>query len=432
MRRALVLGGYGLIGSACGRALARAGFEVTGLGRSATAATRCPGAARHWIVRDMPLISVDEWRAILHGFDVVVNAAGALQDGAGDDLSAIHVTAIDRLVAGADGLPLRIVQVSAAGVATDAATAFFRTKARGDAIISARARDWVILRPVLVLSPEAWGGTALLRAAAALPWVLPVVLPQAQVQTVHVEDVAAAVVLAATGGVASGTIADLTEPGTQSFPDLVARVRDWLGLPAPRICLAVPQAFVMLVAKGADLLGRLGWRSPLRSTAIKALSDGIRGDPCAWMQAGGAPCRPLAATLAALPATRQERLFARAYLALPLCIATLSLFWLVSGLIGLARPGAAGAVLTVGGMTPGTAMLIVAAGGVADIGLGLAILARRWCRTAAFGMIVLSAAYLAGSLIAAPSLWLDPLGPMVKVLPGMALAALVALLVEAR
>lgn len=48
------------------------------------------------------------------------------------------------------------------------------------------------------------------------------------------------------------------------------------------------------------------------------------------------------------------------------------------------------------------------------------------------GMIVLSACYLFGGLVVAPDLWLDPLGPMVKVVPAIVLAAIVAMMLEAR
>lgn len=39
-------------------------------------------------------------------------------------------------------------------------------------------------------------------------------------------------------------------------------------------------------------------------------------------------------------------------------------------------------------------------------------------------MLALSLGYVAGSLILAPELWLDPLGPMLKVLPVAALILL--------
>ena len=47
-------------------------------------------------------------------------------------------------------------------------------------------------------------------------------------------------------------------------------------------------------------------------------------------------------------------------------------------------------------------------------------------------MIAVSAAYLIGSIVWTPVLWLDPLGPMVKVFPGMMLALFVAAIVDER
>jgi uncharacterized protein YbjT (DUF2867 family) len=431
MRNAVVLGGYGLIGSACMRALAAAGFAVTGIGRSERAAQAAnPDAA--WVIRDIPSISVEEWRRLLADVDVLVNAAGALQDGARDNLEAIHVTAVSRLVEAARDLPLRFVQISAAGVGPDASTKFMRSKARGDAIVAEQLRNWAILRPTLVLSPEAYGGTALLRGAAALPLILPRVLPNAQVQTVHIDDVAAAVVAAAQDKVPSGLIADLTAPDVQTFAALLDQMRTWQGFPPPRFRPAFPNALLHLTGWGADMLGHLGWRSPLRSTALRALSDGVRGDPSAWLAAGGRPCRSFAATLADLPATRQERLFARLYFGLPLAIATLAAFWCASGLITLIDPGRAMAVLSDRDIPAWISAPTVIGGALADILLGLLILWRPRARLAALGMIGLSVIYLAGSLLVARDLWLDPLGPMVKVLPGMMLAAMVALCLEER
>lgn len=58
--------------------------------------------------------------------DVVVNAAGALQDGARDGLAAIHVTTVARLVEATKDSPLRIVQISAAFGQKRAATKYWR------------------------------------------------------------------------------------------------------------------------------------------------------------------------------------------------------------------------------------------------------------------------------------------------------------------
>lgn len=110
----------------------------------------------------------------------------------------------------------------------------------------------------------------------------------------------------------------------------------------------------------------------------------------------------------------------------------LSLFWLISGLVALGRPAAAASALG-GSSLPAWAVGTTVIGGAAtDIALGLAILWRPWCRRAALGMIVLSCAYLAGGTLFAPGLWLDPLGPLIKVLPAIVLAAIVWLGVDDR
>ena len=67
------------------------------------------------------------------------------------------------------GTSKKFIQISAAGVSEDASTEFFRSKARGDAALAATDLDFVILRPALVIGSQAYGGIALLRAAAANP-----------------------------------------------------------------------------------------------------------------------------------------------------------------------------------------------------------------------------------------------------------------------
>jgi uncharacterized protein YbjT (DUF2867 family) len=430
MPTVLVLGGYGLIGSACCRALSMADFQVVGLGRSFHSGMAV-APNQKWIFRDLTALDTAEWEEILNDVDIVVNAAGALQDGPSDDLEAIHATMLEQLCAAAPR-DMRLIQISATGVSPEASTEFFRSKARGDAYVASALCDWVILRPSLVLAPDAYGGTALLRGAAAIPGLLPEVLPESMVQTVYVEDLASAVAAAARGEIASGTIADITEAEARPLPDLIAKIRSWQGLPKPYLRLRLPNPLLSLIGFGADISGRMGWRSPLRSTALNVLRDGVRGDPKQWIAAGGTLPRDLDATLDALPMTRQERLFARLYFALPLAILMLSIFWLTSGLVALIQPATAATALANGALPDWAVGATVIGGGVIDIALGIAILWRPWCRRAALGMVVVSLAYLAGGTLFAPELWADPLGPLVKVLPSIVLALIVWMGVEDR
>lgn len=428
MPTALVLGGYGLIGSACCRALAHEGFRVIGLGRSHRSAT-ASGLDQEWVIRDLAALTSEDWRALLDGVDVVVNAAGALQDGPRDNLDAIH-SEMPRRLCEAMGSDARLVQVSAAGVSPHASTEFFRSKARGDDHVTKSKCAWVILRPTLVLSPDAYGGTALLRGAAGLPAILPRVMPRSRIQVVHVEDLAACVAAAAKGRLASGTTLDVTGPGEHSLPELIAAIRRWQGFAAPKIEIPVPAFALRLAGRMADVAGHLGWRSPMRSTALEALRDGIEGDSDATRAAGLPAPRGLSAALSALPSTRQERMFARLYFVIPLSILILSAFWMISGIMALAQPGNAANTLSSSALPSVAVWGVVLGGAMADILLGAAILWRRWCRPAALAMAVLAAGYLLGGLAYAPSLWIDPLGPMIKVLPSIALAIVVWLGVE--
>ncbi|PZQ97845.1 MAG: oxidoreductase [Cereibacter sphaeroides] len=431
MPKVLVLGGYGLIGSACCRALLAEGFDVRAIGRSESAA-RQSGLQVEWLFADLALANSAEWNRLVDGVDVVVNAAGALQDGLRDNLDAIHDRAVAAMVQALAGTHTRIVQISAAGVSPDAPTEFLRSKARGDARVASSGLDWVILRPTLVISHAAYGGTALLRAVAALPLISVRILSHSTVQTVWVGDLAQAVVDAASDRIEAGTIADLTEAGSRSFAETVLLFRRWLGLPEWKRSIDLPRVVVAPLGRIADLLGWLGWRSPLRGNALRSLESGITGDPGPWLSAGGRPCRSLEDTLVLVPASVQERWFARMYLLLPLSIAILSLFWICSGLIALVQPDRSAAVLTERGVGAGLATGVALIGGMLDVMLGFALLVRRWTVKAASGMIAVSAAYLLGSAAFAPDLWLDPLGPMLKVLPSLPLALIVAALMDER
>ncbi len=430
-KRAVVLGAYGFIGAACVSALKAEGFQVTGIGRSMRAGLLCDPGIK-WIERDITSTGTYDLSQILKGVDVVVNASGALQDGVLDNLKAIHETAINQLMEVLSGTDTRFIQISAAGVSESANTEFMRSKMRGDQKIMESGLDYVILRPTIVIGSQAYGGTALLRACASTPLIGFRIFPDAPVQTVYVDDVARAVVQAARGDIASGTVADLTESEQYRFLDVVRVVRRWQGFPGWKVEAPVPRILIRSMSLIADGLGWLGWRSPLRTTAIRALEGGITGDPKAWREAGGKPCRPLKETLASIRSTIQERWFARIYLVLPMAIAILSLFWIASGVIGLIYRDEAIAALTEHGVSASFAFASVLTGSIIDIILGLSILVRKLVRWACIGMIAVSISYMVGAIIWAPDLWVDPLGPMVKVLPEVMLALMVAALMEKR
>lgn len=431
--RILVLGGYGLIGSAVVRRCLAAGHAVTGLGRDVRSARyRHPDA--NWIEGDIArLAEPADWTAVLTGFDAVVNCSGALQDGPRDDVRAVQAVAMRALFACCRQRGVRrIVQVSAVGASPDAPSEFMRSKAEADAALAALDLDWVILRPGLVLAPVSYGATGLIRGLASLP-VAFVGMPSLRpIQTVHVEDVAQAVLLAVEGGIAARAHYDLVEQQGHTLPDIVAAYRAWLGRPPVLLALPVPSRFLRVGFRMGDLVGHLGWRTPIRTTALIQIEAGIGGDPSAWEQVAGQPLSSLSESLRRMASGVQERWFGRLWLLKPTILATLSLFWLLSGLIALTHLDAAMAAMTAHGIDAVTARVTVLAGILVDLALGAAILVRRTMPLAALGMAAMTGIYLFfGSAIAA-GLWLDPLGAYLKTLPGAMLALVAYALADER
>lgn len=430
--RVLVLGGYGLVGLEIIRALMAAGHAVTGFGRSPETGHRLAPDVR-WNHGDMRrLLRSEDWTAHLSDIDAVVNAAGALQDGPKDGLQAVHATAIQALIAACERRGVsRFVQISAPGAAREARTAFLTTKAAGDAAVRASGLDWTILKPGLVISAGSYGGTTLLRTLAAFPMVQPMVLGEVRIQTVAAADVADAVRAVLAGTVASRHDYDLVEDTPHTLADVLRAFRRWAGRNDALWSWRLPRWVGIAVGRVADLAGWLGWRSPLRTTALTSLADGVLGDSSAWREAGGFPLKSLSQTLQTLPSTAQERTFGRAQLVFPALLLVLAGFWLASGVIGIMRREEAEAVLA-GRVAPEIAQWLVGSGIVADLLIGWGLLWRRWVRRAAWASILVSLGYLAAGTWLTPELWADPLGPFVKVFPAMALALTVAALVEDR
>ena len=421
--KVLVLGAYGLIGTGVTAALLDAGHVVVGLGRSIEVARRrFPGVT--WVEHDLrDLVRPGDWTLLLAGMDAVVNAAGVLQDGPADDVAVVHRDAMLALFAACEANgPARIVQISAAGASEGATTRFMTTKAEADKALSASTKlDWTIVRPGLVIAPSAYGGTALLRALAATPFILPAWRSGATIETVGLRDVASAVVACVAGEVPSRMAYDLVEDTPHTLAETLLALRGWLGFPSAPI-VAFPDWMLDLGAKVGDALGRLGWRPPLRTTSLQQLRAGVTGDPAPWLAARGRGVSSLEETLRGMPAGVQERWFARLFLLKPLITGVLSLFWLASGLVALARFPLATGILTGRGFAGGVAAALVLVGALADLALGALILIRRTTAPAAAGMVVLTLVYLVEATLLVPDLWADPLGPLVKTLPGLVLA----------
>jgi uncharacterized protein YbjT (DUF2867 family) len=431
--RVLVTGAYGLIGSAVLARLHRDGHELIGAGRALTQARRQAPYAR-WVEADFNRLTLTgDWLAHLAGVDAVVNCVGVLQDGARDDVHKVHVAATIALFAACERAGVRrVIHVSAIGASFRAPTAFARSKAEAEDDLVARYLDWVILRPALVLAPAVYGGTALLRGLAGVPFVTPVIEPEARVQVVGIDDVADTVALCLQPDAKTAVKWDLAHPQVLTLGGMLVALRAWLGFPA-RPLWRVPLGLALAGAWVADALGYLGWRSAARTTARRQLGVGVVGDPEPWIAATGIKPKSFEEILARRPASVADRWFARLYLFKPVAILGLAAFWVLTGLITLGSGrDAAMAQLAAAGFSEMLAGPVLVAGSYFDIALGLALLVRPAARVVLQAMLGATALYLLLGTALAPQLWLDPLGPFLKIVPMLVATAFTLAILDER
>ena len=102
--------------------------------------------------------------------------------------------------------------------------------------------------------------------------------------------------------------------------------------------------------------------------------------------------------------------------------AVLSLFWIVTGVMALGPGWEQGIGLMLeGGVKHGLAEATVVAGAAADICIGLGIAFRRTTRRALYAALAISLVYAIIGTVLVPRLWIDPIGPLLKIWPIMVL-----------
>ena len=430
--RILVLGGSGLIGRFVSDDLRARGFDVVAAARRFS-----PSQKTTAFDLELPLTAMDSaalTRLITErGIDVVVNCLGVLQDGPGSDTRDVHRDFVERMLRAIrnSGRAIRLVHISIPGAADEDRTPFSQTKREAERLIAVFGIPHVILRPGFVVAPSAYGGSAMLRALAALPVDLPADESAVPFQTIAVEDISATIAWIAgrdMGDEATRAATwDLMAPQPLALGGVIDQFRLRFGT-SDMARVTLPGILLDLGAKLGDLASRLGWMPPMRSTAIAELRRGVRGDPQAWMAATGMVAKTLSQAVGQHSATIQDKWFARLFLIKALVIASLALFWIASGFIALVISyDAAAGILRSHGFAPALVGPFTVLTSLMDMTIGILIAFRRTCAIGLIAGIVASLGYMLGAALLTPDLWIEPLGALVKTGPAIVLM-LVALL----
>ena len=280
MKKVLILGGTGFVGSHVCQKLALLPLRIT-------LPTRRPENAKH--LQSLPTVDVlqadvhDEaaLARLLAGHDAVVNLVAILH-GTEAAFNRVHVELPQKLARACQTAGVRrVVHVSALGAALDAPSMYQRSKARGEQVLNASmqagALDLTLLRPSVIFGAE----DKFLNVFAKLQQIFPII-PLAgadtRFQPVWVDDVAQAIVQCLQDPQTAGQTFDLCGPAVMTLRQLVefsgkaSGIRHGQGRPVFGLPLALGrlQAALMSLAPGEPLMSR----DNLDSMAVDNITDG--------------------------------------------------------------------------------------------------------------------------------------------------------------
>lgn len=234
--RVLVAGGTGFVGSHVLAKLSAAGHDVIVL-------TRHRERARDLLL--LPTVRVIEadpyapatLGRYMHHVTAVINLVGMLHEHGRDTFERAHVEYARLLVTACRNAGVaRILHVSALAASPDAASAYLRSKAAGEAVIAESGIAWTIFRPSVIFGRGDTFLNLFARLAAVFP-VIPLAAASARFQPVFVGDVAACLVRALVDDRTIGHRYALCGPKAYTLAELVRYVAETSGRPRPVVPL---------------------------------------------------------------------------------------------------------------------------------------------------------------------------------------------------
>ncbi|MFL6863889.1 MAG: complex I NDUFA9 subunit family protein [Allosphingosinicella sp.] len=288
-RLVTLFGGGGFLGRYVAQALFRSGARVRIAQRDPGAAYFLKPLASLGQVQFCPvdIRDADRVRATVAGSDAVVNLVGVLKG----DFEAFHVDGARNVAEAAAGLGAKaLVQVSAIGAEAETDSAYFRTKAGGEAAARAAMPGATIVRPSLLFGREDNFVNRFAGLARLAP-VLPVVRPGMRIQPVYAADVGRAIAAALLDPETHGGRAyELGGPQVMTMRELMAWVCETTGHRRPLVDLPDPAAALIARLTGWAPGAPLTWQQWLMLQKDNVVSPGTPG-----LEAFGIPGTPLIA-----------------------------------------------------------------------------------------------------------------------------------------
>jgi uncharacterized protein YbjT (DUF2867 family) len=417
--RVLLTGASGFIGRHLAPALQAKGHTVICAGRQRIA--EHPGAGTNICAAPVHVdftrdVEPATWLPRLRGVDAVINAVGILRAQGRQTFQSVHVEApaalFDACVQAGVG---RVVQISALGANSNAASGYHVSKRRADLHLATLPLAWTVVQPSLVYGADG-ESTRLFITLASLPWIPLPGRGDQRIQPLHIDDLTAGIAALLEDQATHSRVIPFVGPEALSLRDYLAQLRGSLELGRARF-VPVPLGIVRAVARVGTAMPRV----LLDQDSLAMLLRGNTDNPAPLKALLGRDARSPRQFISASDAASLRSAAQLAWL-LPLLRLSIAAVWIVTGIVslGLFPTESSYELLQRVGVPRALTPLFLYSAAALDLALGVAILTLRRRRWLWLAQIVLILFYTAIITIRMPEFWLHPYGPLLKNLPMLA------------
>ncbi|MBI1243546.1 MAG: NAD(P)H-binding protein [Alphaproteobacteria bacterium] len=272
-RRVTVFGASGFVGRHVVRRLAQQGWVVRACSRDPVAAAFLkPMGNVGQIVPMRADITDDEMLAAsVDGSEAVIDLVGILAESGKQTFGSVHADAPAKLARAAKAAGVSsFVYVSALGADANAASAYARSKAAGEAGVRAAFPEATIFRPSIVVGPEDSFFNRFAQMAQWMPALPLIGGGHTKFQPVYVGDLAEAIVRSIGNAEAKGRTFEAVGPRVYTFRELM----EYLLRTIDRHRGLIPLPFPLAEIKGA-ILGCLPIKFLTRDQVIQLKTDNV-------------------------------------------------------------------------------------------------------------------------------------------------------------
>lgn len=419
--RILILGGNGFIGSAIAHHLQQHGHHMVYGIRDPKRQSQLPANSAHRIIDFCQRQGHAAWQSMCHGIDAIINCAG-IMDCPPDRMDRIHHTGPKALFQAAHQAGIKhLIHISALGI-EQSQCAFATTKLALDQWLLASDIPVTIVRPSLVYDRDSYGGSALIRGLSGLPWLTP--LPTGgsqQFQPICRDDLCRLVAHVLAQPNTSPRLSVAVGPDRLTLKQIIHTTQAWLRWPKTRI-LWLPVWLMRLTGR----LGSIIRHPSMNATAVDMMlrhNTASQQDTQQLMQSLPFKVKSFAGALNQSTSAIQDRWHARLYFLKPAARCLLAIMWLLAAITTVINhQGISHQLLEQAHIDSPTWQAIWLYGGsLLDLILGTLLLCNRYTKAVLGCQLGLVTLYTIIISCIVPVWWLNPIGPVAKNLPMLAL-----------